>query len=149
MNANYGRPEPGVIEINGLKINGVANKLDYSSLQIAAVNEQALNEVDGFAGSGSTTETVLKKYGVYIHKKGWIDNGTDGASAKLDFNDNGSIQTGLLNPATNNTDLNGDTDEGDIFPASRNDWAHIVFDGGQIGEGFEALSDPPLMECHF
>jgi hypothetical protein len=101
-----------------------------------------LNEVAGFTPTGSTTEADLQHYGAYIFwgshswDSGWIDNGTDGASANLDFNHNGSIQSGTL-PFQS---VNNDDDTADLHQSSQNDWVHLIFNGGEIGGGFHALS---------
>jgi hypothetical protein len=139
MNYNY--------QIIGLKVNGVSGVLDYSRVQIAAVHEDDLYEVNGFAPVSPTTEANLSTYGVFVTTKGWIDT-TSGASANIDFNDNGTIQSTKLNISTDNTDLNFDGLRNSIINASQNDWANLIFDGGQIGGGFEALSSPPSITCY-
>jgi hypothetical protein len=129
-------------QLMGLTVSGVSGRLDYSRLQIASVNEASLSEPNGFGAVAPTTETQLVPYGVYIINKGWIHNNSDGASANLDFNFNGSIQPSLIA-----TTLNNDADSLDTFAASQNDWNNIVFNGGQIGEGFQALSAPNQVSC--
>jgi len=148
MNPTYITEEDPYTKLGtwGLNVNGVTGVLDYSRLEVSAVSEiEGLNEEAGFSPAAqTTTEADLEGYGVYIRKKGWIDNGIDGASANLDFNHNQSIQTSVLNPGVTDTDLNGDSDESDSFTASQNDWSILVFDGRQIGEGNETLNAPTL-----
>lgn len=144
MNYNY--------TLKGLEIDDVRGHLDYSRLRIAAVSEQALSEAAGFGPdpNGTTTEADLLRYGVFIYwgaldtAGDWIDTVTGGASINLDFNHNGSTQSGQI-PAQS---VNQDNDTGDTHAASQNDWDHLIFDGGQIGEGFEALSTAAPIECY-
>jgi hypothetical protein len=81
---------------------------------------------------------------VYLNIGSWIHTAS-GASANLDFNRNGSIQSGTVN-----VDLSvpQDLDTLDIFQASiLIDWQNLVFDGGHIGEGLEAFSSPVSITC--
>ena len=93
MNPNYCLSDRSL----GLKVNGVTNILDFSRLEIAEVDEQALSEVDGFspATNSPTTEAQLQAYGVFIYGKGWVETNY-GASANLDFNKSGITQPGFI-----------------------------------------------------
>ncbi|MBN9683508.1 MULTISPECIES: hypothetical protein [unclassified Corallococcus] len=122
----------------GLRIDGVDNVLDYSRVRVAAVSESSLNETSAFAPVAPTTEADLAHIGVRI--KGVQVAGT--ASANLDLNNNGVIQT-----TSYALDLNRDFDTLDTFPASQHDWLALVYDGaGQIGDGWlgttQGLSRP-------
>ncbi len=112
----------------GLRIDGVDSVLDYSRVRVASVNEASVNEVSAFAPVAPTTEADLAHIGVRIN--GAQRAGT--ASANLDINGNGAIQT-----ASFAYNFNRDSDSTDIFPASQHDWLALVYDGaGQIGDGW-------------
>jgi hypothetical protein len=139
MNYNY--------QLRGLEVSGVNGVLDYSRLEIGSVTELRLSEINGFTPILPTTEADLGQYGVYIWSgsamnrwAGWIDT-TDGASANLDFNHNNNIQTSLVSQSLDEDDLI------ETHPASQNDWDHLIFHGGQIGEGFEALETAERVQC--
>ena len=85
-------------QLGGLRIDGVNGEVDYSRLRIASVSESNLNEVTAMAPVASTTEADLARYGVR-DRWGWL---TGNASANLDFNRNGSIQSSVAK------DLDGD-----------------------------------------
>jgi hypothetical protein len=133
-------------QLIGLTVDGVSGVLDFSRVAVSGVNEQALREDLGFAPVSPTSESDLEDYGVFVRGKQWIHT-THGASAKLDFNDNGNIETVSLNPTIHNTDLNHDGDKTDYYWPCVIDWLHLKFGGGQIGEGFKMLSSPESIEC--
>ncbi|MFP2927486.1 hypothetical protein ACLESO_20275 [Pyxidicoccus sp. 3LG] len=113
-------------QLRGLRVDSVDGVLDYSRLTVGPVNEAFLSELSAFPPLGTTTESVLARYGVRIGTA--LRIGT--ASANLDFNGNTVIQPGLIAQ-----DLNNDGDTSDIINASQNDWTAIVYDGaGSIGD---------------
>ncbi|NOJ97271.1 hypothetical protein D7W82_05000 [Corallococcus sp. CA049B] len=114
-------------QVYGFTIGGAANVFDYSRVRVASFSEAAINEVAAFTPVAPTTEADLAKIGglrfVNVQVAG-------NASANLDMNANGSIQT-----ASYARDLNRDGSSATVFPASQNDWAVMVFDGGgSIGD---------------
>jgi hypothetical protein len=128
----------------GLRINGVTNRLDYSRLKIAAIDEASLSEGDGFSAVSPTTEADLQSYGVYLRYKGWIDTGSNGASANLDFNKNGTIEAGLIS-----ADINGNGNATDSFSETRNDWEDLIFLSSLNGDEFHGFFTPEYVGCFF
>ena len=51
-------------QLNGLTVDDVTGRIDYSRLQIASVNEASLYEPSSFAPVGGTTDADLAHYGV-------------------------------------------------------------------------------------
>lgn len=112
-------------QLGGLRVDGADGVLDYSRVRVASVSEATAGEVPAFAPIAPTTEADLAHYGVRIADVWRI--GT--ASANLDFNGNGVIETG------SGRDLNGDGDTSDTFSAAQNDWTALVYHGaGTIGD---------------
>ncbi|NPD26137.1 hypothetical protein HPP06_22215 [Corallococcus exiguus] len=109
-------------QVYGFTISGAANVFDYSRVRVASFSEATINEVAAFTPVAPTTETDLAKIGglrmVNVQVAGT-------ASANLDMNANGTIQT-----ATYARDLNRDGSTATVFPASQNDWSVLMFDGG-------------------
>lgn len=100
-------------QMRGLRVNGNSGLLDYSRLKINAVTSP-FNEFAAMSGYGGTTETDLAAYSVF-HNGIWL-NGT--ASANLDINNNGILQSSVAGPTAN---------------ASQNDWHNIIYSGGGSG----------------
>jgi len=129
-NANY---KPNYLSImnyeyqfHGFGIGGLNNVLDYSRVQVAAFNEQNVNEVSAFAPAGASTEADLAKISGLRFNDAQV---TGNASTNLDFNNSGSIQA-----ATYTRDFNRSGVANNVFSASQNDWLALVYDGGgQIG----------------
>ena len=117
-------------QLRGLRVDGVDGNLDYSRLKIASISESSLNESTAMAPASGTTEADLSHYGVRSYY-GWL---TGNASNNLDFNRNGVIQTSVA------TDLDGDGNSTDTFNASQDDWVHLVFNGGNIGDDYLGAS---------
>ena len=113
-------------QMPGLTIGGVSGQLDFSSVQVGAINENTLNEVLAFSAVAPTTEADLAQYSVLTCSG--TPSGT--ASSNLDINGNGVIEWAWGRDITCDGDLN------DSFIASQNDWDNLVFDGaGTIGDG--------------
>lgn len=119
-------------QMYGLRVDGVDNVLDYSRVRVASISESSINEVSAFAPVSPTTEADLAHIGVRIN--GIQVSGT--ASANLDFNNNGVIQS-----VSYAKDLNHDADTLDTFPAAQHDWLALVYDGAsQIGDPWLGVS---------
>ncbi|NNB85144.1 hypothetical protein HI113_05445 [Corallococcus exiguus] len=130
--ANYLSQMNYEYQMFGLRMDGVDNVLDYSRVRVAAISEASVNEVSAFAPVAPTTEADLAHIGVRIN--GVQRAGT--ASANLDFNGDGVIQT-----ASYAYSLNRDADTTDLIPAAQHDWLALVYDGaGQIGDGWLGTS---------
>ncbi|RKG93666.1 hypothetical protein [Corallococcus terminator] len=114
-------------QVYGFRIGGVNNVFDYSRVRVASFSEAAVNEVSAFAPVAPTTEADLALIGGLRFNSVQV-SGT--ASANLDFNANGSIQT-----AAYARDFNRSGTATNVFPASQHDWLALRYDGaGQIGD---------------
>src|SRR5262249_16628210 len=124
--ANYFSLMNYAYQVNGLRVNGVTEVLDYSRLKVGSISEAAVSEGSAFSAIAPTTEADLAKYGLRVNEV-WR---TGDARSSLDFNGNGVINAGTI---VNDLDFDGDT--ADVLNASQNDWDHILFDGaGSIGD---------------
>jgi hypothetical protein len=106
----------------GLRVDGVDGILDYSRLQIDAVDETSLNEqlaLKPVPGS-DTTEAELARYSVFAN--GGYLNGN--ASENLDFNRNDTIEESV------SVDLDGVNGASTAFRASKKDWNLLTYSGG-------------------
>lgn len=124
--ANYFSLMNYAYQVNGLRVNGVTEVLDYSRLKVGSISEAAASELNAFSAIAPTTEVDLAKYGVRVNEV-WK---TGTASSNLDFNGNG-----LINAGTIANDLDNDGDTSDTLNASQNDWDNTLMDGaGTIGD---------------
>jgi hypothetical protein len=130
--ANYFSVMSYAYQVIGLRVDGVSEVLDYSRLRVGSFSEAAFSEAAAFSAIAPTTEADLAHYSVLIG--GVWRAGT--ASANLDANGNGVINSGLVA-----FDGDNDGDQIDTVSASQNDWLALLFDGaGQIGAGLGTSS---------
>lgn len=118
----------------GFEIGGTVGALDYSAVRVAAFDEAAVNDLTAFAPVAPSTEQDLGRIG------GLRFNGAKvsmfSATDFVDFNNNKQYD---FNPYALDFNRNGVAT--DVFPASQNDWAALVFDGGgQIGFASPGMS---------
>ena len=112
-------------QLAGLVRDGQSGVFDYSlfpgGLQtLPDVNEASLSEKTGFSGAGS----LLTRYTTTWHcPSAWT---TGAVSGGLDLDCDGT------SGETVSLDLNSDGSTTTLSPW--NDWDHIVFDGGQVGD---------------
>lgn len=127
-------------QMPGLRVDGSTGVVDYSRLKINSISGN-MSEYSAMSGYGGTTESDLADYQVRSNGN-WL-SGT--ASANLDINNNGSLQSSVYVG---------------YLDASQNDWDNIVYSGGgtggTIGDGLlgesmfqasmlQALSTPESM----
>lgn len=121
------------------------DEINYSRFELPEMLENMLSEQRGFDPDGLTAGTDL---GTKIGRK----VGDDGmeiaatieriANTAVDFNGNGHIDDILTD-----RDLNCDGDSWDNINRSINDWNHITFKGGRLGQrgALFAESDEPVL----
>ncbi|RKH45595.1 hypothetical protein [Corallococcus sicarius] len=113
-------------QFHGFELGGKVGALDYSRVQVASISEAAVYDLTAFAPVAPTTETELGKY--YGLRFNDAQVSMFSATDFVDFNNNRQYD---FNPYA--LDFNRDGDATDVFPASQNDWAAVIYDGGQIG----------------
>jgi hypothetical protein len=122
-------------QVVGLFKDQADGVLDYSRLQLAAVDETALRESQGMPPTGPTTTTDTAHYGAKFCPG--LVRGT--IAGPLDFNGDGSFGT-----AVESVDLDCNGASNNVFQASWNDWSNIIYSGnagggGSIGPGSAAV----------
>ncbi|SEU40628.1 hypothetical protein SAMN05443572_115189 [Myxococcus fulvus] len=112
----------------GFELGGTFGALDYSRVQVASVSEAAVYELTAFAAVAPSTESELARYfglrfnGVQVAMFSATDFVDFNNSRQYDFN-------------TYALDFNRNGVATDVFPMSQNDWAALIYDGGEIGLG--------------
>lgn len=145
MNYTYGR---------NLTVDGTKGVLDYSRVAVASIDEEALDEVQGFAPEGDTTEEELERYDVYASYHNLIDGVNyptfkllrdlnRGASLYIDFNNDGHFTTSVAANIDGNDRFN-------VIESSWNDWENIQLDAGnRIGDAGNSASTSGLAKDIF
>jgi hypothetical protein len=126
-------------QVVGLYRDGKDGVIDYSRLQLAAVNESSLLEQAGMPPTGSTTTTETARYRATFCAG--LANGT--VKGPIDFNGDGAFATRSIA-----ADLDCDGFIGTTFQPSWNDWTNLIytgseFGGGLIGPGAHSLTVTP------
>jgi len=142
MNYNY--------QSYGLPLDTGEFVLDYSRIPMGAVSEQGLNEQIAMSDSGLPHafpySTGLVNYQAIFGYQ-WVGKKLDDqmlvrpvkgiVSGWLDFNGNGK-EEGQIPPF----DLDGNGMTTDVFPATWNDWEHLVYQGAETGGGIIGDGEP-------
>lgn len=112
----------------GFELGGQAGALDYSRVQVASIDEKTVYDLTAFAPVAPTTESDLGRiYGLRF-------NGAQVAMfSATDFVDFDNDRQYDFN--TYELDFNRNGVKTDVFPVSQNDWAVLIYNGGQIGSG--------------
>lgn len=126
-------------QMSGLKIDGEAGTLDYSAFgpdgatgvdTIGTLSEGALSETTGFG----TASPMLARFSAFSWcKNAWAEYRVGGG---IDWNCDGKVE------GDSAVDVNGDGATGTL--ASQDDWSHLAFDGGTIGDASGAPLTPLL-----
>ena len=103
--------------------------INYSDYDLPAIDENAIDEKDGIDPGRLTAGTGL---GTKLKGNSTIFSNISGRS--IDFNSSGSIDSESLS-----LDLNNDGRRTVLY--SSNDWNHIVYAGGSIGDSGESLQN--------
>ena len=118
----------GLFQFNGLVHDGAGPLFDYSCCKLPDLDENALDEQVGLNAGG-----LIAGLGTAWHCGPQSVRTAADANGKIDWNCNGTYDTGLQS-----TDINGDllpipqVIPGSVFTGF-DDWAHIKFRGGAIG----------------
>jgi hypothetical protein len=126
--ANYLSIMSYSFQMSGVVFNGATGKFDYSPFQLPSLDENNLNENVGLNGGAA-----LNNYGTqYFCSGAAASTLVVNANGPIDWNCNGnSTQMGV------STDINNDGAK--TVLTTFNDWSHLVYNGGSLGElGFSA-----------
>lgn len=127
-------------QMDWLLYDGKRSLLDYSSIDIAPLDEKNLNENVGLVQLGGSRP--LSKYGIE-----WFDNrgfhhAALSATGPIDWNADGTIAPGSVKVDINRSGTRS------LVGARINEWESLVFDGGDVGFGnkVRAQTDAQAME---
>ncbi len=129
MNYSYGT--------EGIIFNGTASRVDYSRFPVSSLNENALNEAQGL--NTPTGDGQLSGYGcVYFVNGNQITK--PACATNVDWDNDGNATE-----ASVSVDINKANGKSTL--QSFEDWQHLVFDGGAIGEGPPPPTSAPGPVC--
>ncbi|MCM6776393.1 M66 family metalloprotease [Nocardia sp. CDC159] len=116
-------------QFSGVPLAAGGADFGYSSVNPAALNESALNEGSGLG------QTAAKWKTVYFCPDNSRRRTANGADKPIDWNCSGGINSGTVRADVNNDDGYGTL-------RAQNNWASLVFDGGDIGTASPQLRMP-------
>jgi hypothetical protein len=120
-------------QVDWLKKNGRAY-LDYSRLNVANLDENALREKKGLTLIPSNNN-LLKKYGTrWFDAAGVSRRKNQKVHKNIDWNWSGSIVS-----APQSVDINRDGSK-NVLLGKYHDWKNIIYDGGAVGVGMDPYS---------
>ncbi len=126
-----------LFQTNGLIVNGASGTLDYSRFLLPSLNENDLNENIGLNGGSSLTN-----YGTsfYCADALFFSTIVLDANGPIDWNCNGNDSETNVSAEINSFPLQNDGKLEDLN--SFNDWPHLAYNGGAIGQSGLAPSQP-------
>lgn len=120
-------------QTRGLILGGFFGRIDYSFEALPSLNELNLDERLGIGGS-----SAIAPYGT-TYFCGGSENLVYNAQNPIDWNCNGSpFETGVA------TSINKDAVRTTL--SGFNDWEHVVFKGGAVGQSGQAVEPPTQTE---
>jgi hypothetical protein len=147
---NYLSVMSHAFQLSGLVHSGSTPLFDFSRWDLPDLDENSqLSETDGL-GLSPAEKLLIAGYGTKWYCPAGQQEGEVGsqfcthadATGSIDWNDNGSIDSGLLK-----VDINGDTLPSGFSAApvlaGFSDWENLVYRGGAIGETGVSLPPPP------
>ncbi|AGC42904.1 hypothetical protein MYSTI_01569 [Myxococcus stipitatus DSM 14675] len=117
----------------GFELDFNVGALDYSRVQVASVNEAAVYELTAFAAVPPSSESELARYFGLRFNDAQV--AMFSATDFVDFNNNRQYDFNTFA-----LDFNRNGVATDVYPVSQNDWAVLIYDGGQIGFGAPGMS---------
>jgi hypothetical protein len=117
-------------QVGGVPRVGKPPHFSYSRVDLADLTETSLKEKAGLGKKAKKYRTS------WVCPSGQLITGTQSAAKPIDWNCDGKAK------GTVNSDVNGDATRSIL--RSNQDWGHLVYDGGTIGQGAESVPSVPL-----